>query len=154
MQIEIKYGSPYTPTMQGVIERFNRTFKSKLRRTYEFGKLDWKNKLKVSIKGYNYCKSRATRYAPIEFFNGSLCIDADNNIFFKDNSLREMEKNRENTLENYQKEYCYKGKYPEIFKAGDRVCYSTPNQAKNSLSLKCYKKAVIFILNIIPRIFS
>ncbi|ORD96886.1 PO113 [Hepatospora eriocheir] len=83
MQIEIKHGSPYTPTTQGVIERFNRTFKSKLRRTREFGKLDWKNELKVIIKGYNYCKSRATGYAPIEFFNGSLCIDADNNIFLK-----------------------------------------------------------------------
>ncbi|ORD96132.1 hypothetical protein A0H76_521 [Hepatospora eriocheir] len=55
-----------------------------------------------------------------------------------------MELNRENTLENYQKEYCYKGKYSEIFKAGDRVWYSTPNQAKNSLSPKWDKKAVVF----------
>lgn len=77
MEIELKHGSPYTPTTTGAVERFNQSLMRKLRRITEFGRKNWKDCLAKATDAYNKSFNRATGCGAIEFINGEVRFKID-----------------------------------------------------------------------------
>lgn len=65
-----KYGSSYKPTTTGLVERFNRTLGSKLKKITDFEIFDWAKCVKKAIKAYMNYYHRAKGCAPIELIRG------------------------------------------------------------------------------------
>ncbi|KAG0427963.1 Pro-Pol polyprotein [Dictyocoela muelleri] len=74
--IESIHGRPYHPQSQGQIERFNRTIKSRLRKSFQLNEFNWIKKIDKIVYFYNNSFHRATGIKPFILFKGY-----DANIF-------------------------------------------------------------------------
>ena len=66
LNIKVLYGSPYTPTTTGSIERLNQSLVRKIRRLSEFNRLSWRSVLLHAIRAYNVSWCRAIDFALLE----------------------------------------------------------------------------------------
>ena len=64
------HGRPYHPQSQGQIERFNRTLKSRIRRTVDPQNFRWLDIIDDVVYLYNNTTHRATKLKPILLFRG------------------------------------------------------------------------------------
>ncbi|KAF9756204.1 hypothetical protein NGRA_3262 [Nosema granulosis] len=77
MNIKRKHGTPYSPTTTSLVERFNKTLVTKLRKITEFGKFDWARCLEKANEAYKYSYHRAIDCDPIELLEGKILTTMD-----------------------------------------------------------------------------
>ncbi|KAF9751295.1 putative uncharacterized transposon-derived protein F54H12.3 [Nosema granulosis] len=117
-RIEWGHSAPYIPTTTGLVERFNRTFIEKLKKTSEYGKKDWVDCIERALFGYLNAHHRALGCTPIEMYKKGLA--------------KRYQEHRNRYQKSYTKEIG-SSKEKEI-KVGDRVLYHHPIKKENKLS--------------------
>ena len=143
--IEIKHGSPYSPTTTGGIERWNQTLLNKLKKLSNFGELNWKECLEKATIGYNKSYHRAIDCAPLELL-GKICefkidkeydikVEQSKEIFLK-RAIKRMneyqeryKKTDESNVENYD--------------IGEKVWYADTKKESGKLSPTWKTKAIV-----------
>lgn len=142
-----KFGSPYKPTTTGLIERFNRTLGSKLRKITEFGKYDWAKCSRKAQRAYMHSFHRAIGCSSIELIQGTVLNTMDIQEGVKlDISKEEFLLRAKDNLKNYRLEYssrCDKyGKEKEI-EVGDKVWYKLILQQGGKLDPKWQENGTV-----------
>ena len=66
-----KFGAPYHPQSQGLVERFNGSLIRKLKKLCSYGSKSWANRPNMAVNGYNYSFSRPLGCSPIEIISGN-----------------------------------------------------------------------------------
>ncbi|KAF9760573.1 Transposon Tf2-6 polyprotein [Nosema granulosis] len=130
-----KYGSPYNPTTTGLVERFNRTLMSKLRKITEFGKFDWERCLLKAWKGYMYSYHRAIGCTPFELERGQLITEMDKQEGIKEGKKREWfidihKETKARYVDSYRSEGVHKS---DGLKVGDTILYTQPCRTMGKL---------------------
>jgi hypothetical protein len=69
-----KFGSPYTPTTTGLVERFNQIIMNKIKKLSNFGETDWESVLNDSLNAYLHSYHRAIGCSPHEIVNGEMFL--------------------------------------------------------------------------------
>lgn len=134
-----KYGSPYNPTTTGLVERFNKTLISKLRKITEFGKYDWEKCLNKANRAYLYSYHRAIGCAPIELYKGEIRTDMDRQEKLGCGlSCEYFQGNLRKHMDVYKKSYdkAINGGKRKEFKIGDIVWYKNISSMVDKLSPK------------------
>ncbi|MGL5708809.1 MAG: reverse transcriptase domain-containing protein, partial [Aeromonas sp.] len=132
--IKWKYSSPYHPQTNGVVERFNGTIITKLRKITRFGELQWDKYLQAAISAYSNSYMRAINMTPKEFTEGkTTTYPIDIKLGWqKPNCKKEHQKIIEKVgkhRKEYQKEYSTEKKIGNKFMLGDIVqYYNKPKQ--------------------------
>lgn len=134
--INVKHGSPYTPTTTGAIERFNRTLMSKLRKMSEFGNQPWIKILQSAVRAYNISPSRAIGMAPLELVEALKMEEKD-----RETIMRKVKENMERYRKSYEK--LTGNKEIEELKPGDKVWYKAGPQECGKLGPKWIHKGII-----------
>lgn len=136
--IQFKHGSPYTPTTQGCVERFNQTLMNKLRKITEFGREDWAIKLPEAVIAYNNSFSRAINCTPAELIGEPLIFPIDNKYNIrKETNKEELIALARMRLEQYQKGYSKQlsdSDKTNNLEIGSKVWYNNPTGKKDKLS--------------------
>ncbi|KAG0440580.1 Pol polyprotein [Dictyocoela muelleri] len=83
--INIIHGRPRHPQSQGQIERFNRTFKERLRMSMGKDSVDWISKYKEVLYQYNNTIHRSTKKKPFNVFRGIDIINKEVQPIVSDN---------------------------------------------------------------------
>lgn len=107
------FGAPYSPTTTGLIERFNRTFISKLKKISNYGKKDWEGCIQETINSYMNSYHRAIGCTPLEA--GS----------------RQSRNDGHNT--KYRDSYKRRPKTANRISIGEKVWYHHPNEKRSKL---------------------
>lgn len=137
--ITIKHGSPYTPSTQGAIERFNQSLIKKLSKITEFGLHDWEDKLDSAISGYNSSFSRPIGCTPYELWNKNFGANIDfkyNIKEYKDYDHEDLIKIAQEKIKKYKLSYEKQQNKNIIYKIGDEVWYYDPSKNGNKLQAK------------------
>lgn len=134
--IELKHGSPYTPTTQGCVERFNQTIMRKIKKLLcQNKKVNINKCVKQAIEGYNNCIHRATGYSPNQIhgktlnWNDKMCLE---NTEFKNFNKEKMK----NLNKRYKTEYSKEIIENNDFKENDLIWYFDPIEIKDKLTPK------------------
>ncbi|MGL5708218.1 MAG: reverse transcriptase domain-containing protein [Aeromonas sp.] len=134
-KIKWKFGSPYTPTTTGLVERFNQTLMNKIRKLTNFGQYDWEEFLEKSLNAYMISYHRAIGCSPYEMLFGEFIT-----AFDKDNGIQRCAKEKEYFIakakvysERYKKTFTGNNKKCLDYKIGDRVLYHDPTSRQHKL---------------------
>ncbi|KAG0438085.1 Pol polyprotein [Dictyocoela muelleri] len=88
-EVGIIHGRPRHPQSQGQIERFNRTFKERLRMSLGNGNVEWIKIYKDVLFQYNNTIHRATKHKPFNLFRGINIIERRvEPVFSNNNSIQ------------------------------------------------------------------
>lgn len=142
-EIELRHDSPYNPTTQGCIERFNQTLMGKLRKLTDFGKKSWRKALDRATQAYNNSMNRAIGCTPNELRGKELetGVGRKYEVNAKLN-VEELIARTRDRQEKYQKEY-RDGAQPQPMKIGEKVRYNEPRLNPGKLEPRWNKEATI-----------
>lgn len=132
--IVLKHGSPYKPSTQGCIARFNQSMSSKLRKLAPPGK-SWTHYVSKAIDSYNNSFSRAIGATPNELHGSTFTVPIDSK-YLKASALIPnapilLAKARA-AKRKYIDEYDTPGHISNLV-VGDRVLYAEPGMHRNKL---------------------
>ncbi len=143
-----KFTSPYNPQANGVCERFNGIFLTKLTKLSCFGAIDWVECLDKAWLACMYSVSRATGIAPIEFL-----ANEDWHLHNAKNPKRFIWRNLETserllkvlaTKKAYHQQYASNEEQHNRFKVDDKVIYAYPIKQSGKLAMQ-YEGAYIIV---------
>lgn len=136
-----KFTSPYHPEANGTIERFHRTFLSKLKKITQYGEKEWDIHSQTALTAYHISFSRAIGRAPYEFLRSKMnkypFLKQDNNQLrnicpIPQNKLYSYQKLRK----HYQNKYATNTKRQNKFQIGDKVYYYNKIKQVSKLGTK------------------
>jgi len=143
-KVEVKHGSPYTPTTTGAIERLNQDLIKRLRRISEFNSKPWIDKLEMAVEAHNSAWCRAIGCAPKELWGESTEF-----ALVKDRLEESVVMDYQSVLERakrlnkeYKKEYS-KGRKERSLEVGDKVWYWNRNTLRGKLDPKWTVKGTV-----------
>lgn len=128
-------GRPYHPQSQGQIERFNRTLKSRLRKSMQTGNFNYLKQLNKIVYNYNNSPHRATKIKPSILYKGTDDDILSENLISINRGAINMEEIRAKMVEycnKFKVEYYNRQNYN--FSIGDQVFIAFPYNVRKLIS--------------------